>query len=86
MPVVVTQTEGWIKELGVSDSQQYQKSAQESLSTQRKVIEEASQLQHQLGEALSTAPAVWANKLAVIRCMPCLLCKMYLMTLISISQ
>ncbi|MCW7552829.1 conjugal transfer protein TraG N-terminal domain-containing protein [Endozoicomonas gorgoniicola] len=56
-------SESWVKELGVSDNQQYQKSAQESLSTE-KSYEEASQLQHQLGQALSTAPAVWANKLA----------------------
>ena len=56
-------SESWIKELGVSDSQQYQKTAQESLSTE-KSYEEASQLQHQLGQALNTAPAVWANKLA----------------------
>ena len=37
--------------------------AQESLSTE-KSYEQASQLQKQLGEALKSGPAVWANRLA----------------------
>ncbi|MET4819858.1 hypothetical protein [Endozoicomonas lisbonensis] len=53
----------WMKELGVNDSQSYQKMAQESLSTE-KSYEQVSQLQQQLGKALNTGPAVWANRLA----------------------
>ena len=36
---------------------------QESLSTE-KSYEQASQLQQQLGQALNSGPAVWANRLA----------------------
>ncbi len=53
----------WIKELGMSDNLSYQKMAQESLSTE-KSYEQTSQLQQQLGQALSSGPAVWANRLA----------------------
>ncbi|MCW7552688.1 conjugal transfer protein TraG N-terminal domain-containing protein [Endozoicomonas gorgoniicola] len=53
----------WVKELGMSDNQSYQKMAQESLSTE-KSYEQASQLQQQLGQALNTGPAVWANRLS----------------------
>ena len=53
----------WMKELGVSDNQQYQRSAQEALSSEQS-FEHASQLQQQMGQALSSGPAVWAHKLA----------------------
>ena len=53
----------WVKELGMSDNQSYQKMAQESLSSE-KSYEQASQLQQQLGQALNSGPAVWANRLA----------------------
>ena len=54
---------GWTKELGVSDSQNYQKIASESLS-QDKSYEQTSQLQQQIGQALNAGPAVWAHKIA----------------------
>ena len=63
MDVSSSHTHSWVKELGMSDNQSYQKMAQESLSTE-KSYEQASQLQQQLGQALSSGPAVWANRLA----------------------
>ena len=53
----------WMKELGVSDDQSYQKVANESLSSDSS-FEQASQLQQQVGQALNSGPAVWAHKLA----------------------
>ena len=56
-------SQSWVKELGMTDSQSYQKMAQESISNE-KSYEQASQLQQQLGQALKSGPAVWANRLA----------------------
>ena len=56
-------SQSWVKELGMSDNQSYQKMAQESLSTE-KSYEQASQLQQQLGQTLNSGPAVWASRLA----------------------
>ena len=53
----------WMKELGVSDDQSYQKVANESLSSDSS-FEQASQLQQQVGQVLNSGPAVWAHKLA----------------------
>ena len=58
-----SQSHSWVKELGMSDNQSYQKMAQESLSSE-KSYEQANQLQEQLGQALNSGPAVWANRLA----------------------
>lgn len=56
-------SQGWMKELGMTDNQSYQKTAQESLSNEES-YEKASQLHQQLGQALNSGPAVWANRLA----------------------
>ena len=53
----------WMKELGVSNDERYQKLANESLSKDNS-YEQASQLQQQIGQALNTGPAVWAHKVA----------------------
>ena len=56
-------SQSWMKELGITDTQSYQKMAQESLSNE-KSYEQTSQLQQQLGQALKSGPAVWTNRLA----------------------
>ena len=56
-------SQSWVKELGMTDNQSYQKMAQENLSTE-KSYEQASQLQQQLGQSLNSGPAVWANRVA----------------------
>ena len=57
------QQHSWMNELGVSHDERYQKLANQSLN-QDKSYEHASQLQQQIGQALSTGPAVWAHKIA----------------------
>ena len=58
-----SQSHGWVKELGMSDNQQFQKTAQEALSSEQS-YDHISQLQQQLGQAMSAGPAVWASTLA----------------------
>ena len=58
-----SQQHSWMKELGVSSDESFQKLANESLS-QDKSFEQASQLQQQIGQALNAGPAVWAHKIA----------------------
>ena len=58
-----SQQHSWMKELGVSSDENYQKVASQALSQDRS-FEHASQLQQQIGQALNTGPAVWAHKIS----------------------
>ena len=58
-----SQQHSWTKELGVSNDQNFQKVASESL-TRDQSYEQANQLQQQIGQALNAGPAVWAHKIA----------------------
>ena len=56
-------SQSWIQELGINDSQSYQNMADAVISSEQS-YEQAIQLQQQLGQALNTSPSVWANRLA----------------------
>ena len=58
-----SQSHSWVKELGLTDSQSFQKTANEAVSSERS-YEQANQLQQQIGDALNSGPAVWASRLA----------------------